>query len=72
MFEVARYEPPHIFVTNLRTAETYKFQVGDDGALVQEDTFFEQGEPRRTAIAYLARRREAKERSVKSLPTVAN
>jgi hypothetical protein len=61
MFEVARYEPPHIFVRSLQTGETYKFQVEVDGALVNEGTHFDQGEPRRTAIAYLARRRQTKE-----------
>jgi hypothetical protein len=33
MFEVTRYEPPQIFVTSRRTGETYKFLLGEDGAV---------------------------------------
>ena len=29
MFEVTRYEPPHVFVTKRQTGETYKFSVGN-------------------------------------------
>jgi hypothetical protein len=62
MFEVTHYEPPYIFVRSRRTAETYKFLVGNDGALVQEETRFDQGDAWRTAIAYLFQRRTQAER----------
>ena len=47
MFEIAEYSHPHIFVRSRRTGETYRFLVGDDGALAHEGTSFDQGEPRR-------------------------
>ena len=37
MFEVTGYEHPYILVTCRRTGETYRFLVGDDGALVHDD-----------------------------------
>jgi hypothetical protein len=55
MFEVARYEHPEIFVISRRTAETYRFLVGDDGTLAHGAMSFEQNEAWKTAIAYLAR-----------------
>jgi hypothetical protein len=58
MFEVTRYEPPHVFVTKRQTGETYKFSVGIDGA-VNDDALFDQGDARRTAITYLAQRARA-------------
>jgi hypothetical protein len=61
MFEVARYEHLDIFVRSRGTGETYKFLVRNDGALVSEGTRFDQGDARRTAIAYLFQRRRAKE-----------
>ncbi len=61
MFEVTQYEPPYIFVRSRRTAETYRFLVGNDGALVHEATRFDQGDARRTAIAYLFQRRRQAE-----------
>ena len=33
MFEVTRYDHPHIFVTCHRTGETYRFSIGSDDAL---------------------------------------
>jgi hypothetical protein len=57
MFEVTRYEPPHVFVTKRQTGETYKFSVGSDGA-VNDETLFE-GDARRAAMAYLAQRARA-------------
>ncbi len=57
MFEVTQYEPPYIFVRSRQTGETYRFLVGNDGALVNEGTRFDQGDARRTAIAYLFQRR---------------
>jgi len=54
MFEVTKYEPPHIFVTSRRTGETYRFQVEDNGVLAPEATCLDQGGARQTAIGYLA------------------
>jgi hypothetical protein len=59
MFEVTEYEPPHIFVRSRRTGETYKFLVGNDGALVDRASSFDPGDARRAAIAYLIQKREA-------------
>jgi hypothetical protein len=58
MFEVTRYEPPHVFVTKRQTGETYKLLVGNDGA-VNDETLFDQGDARRAAINYLAQRARA-------------
>ena len=57
MFEVTAYRHPEIFVTSRRTGETYRFLVGNDGALVNERNRFDVGDARRTAIAYLFKRR---------------
>jgi hypothetical protein len=57
MFEV-RYEPPQIFVTKRQTGETYKFEVGVDGA-VNDEALFDQGGARRAAMTYLAQRARA-------------
>jgi hypothetical protein len=57
MFEV-RYEPPQIFVTKRQTGETYKFLVGNDGA-VNDEIRLDQGDARRAAITYLAQRARA-------------
>ncbi len=54
MFIVTTYELPYIFVTDRRTAETYKFAIGDDGALIQDDPRLNQGEARQVAIEYLS------------------
>jgi hypothetical protein len=59
MFEVTKYAPPEIFVTSRRTGETYVFLIGVDGALAHDGARFDQGDPRRAAIAYLAQRRPA-------------
>jgi hypothetical protein len=58
MFEVTRYEPPHVFVTKRQTGETYKVLVGIDGA-VDDGSLFDQGDARRAAINYLAQRARA-------------
>jgi hypothetical protein len=58
MFEVTRYEPPHVFVTKRQTGETYKLLVGNDGA-VHDERLFDQGDARRAAINYLAQRARA-------------
>ena len=54
MFEVTKYDPPHIFVTSRRTGETYVFSVGSDGDVSQHGELFDYGNPYRAAIAYLA------------------
>jgi hypothetical protein len=53
MFEVTKYEPPEIYVTSLRTGETYRFFVETDGTIREEEARFDQGAPRRVAIEYL-------------------
>ena len=68
MFEVTRYEPPYIFVRHVGTGETYKFPVGDDGALVHDGARFDLGDARRTAIAFLAQRM----RATKTEPAIAS
>jgi hypothetical protein len=59
MFEVAKYEPPQIFVISRRTGETYMFLVEVDGAVTHDGACLDQGDARRTAIAYLAQRPRA-------------
>jgi hypothetical protein len=59
MFEVTRYDPPKIFVTSRRTGETYIFLVNVDGSVEHGGARFDQGDARRTAIAYLAQSRAA-------------
>jgi hypothetical protein len=54
MFEVTKYDPPHIFVTSRQTGETYIFVIGDDGAVAHEGERYDHGDPHRAAIAYLA------------------
>jgi hypothetical protein len=58
MFEVTRYEPPRIFVTDHRTGETYKFLIETDG-VIKQDGAFADGDARRAAIKYLAQRPRA-------------
>jgi hypothetical protein len=57
MFEVTSYEHPVILVMSRRTGETYRFLVGEDGALVNDGTRFELGDPRRKAAEYLYQKR---------------
>jgi hypothetical protein len=59
MYEVTTYEPPYIFVRSRRTAETYRFVVGADGALEHDSARFDQADARSTAIAYLFERQAA-------------
>jgi hypothetical protein len=59
MFEVSQYEHPYIFVTTRRTGETYRFLVGDDGAVRHDQERFDEINARRAAIAYLAQRARA-------------
>jgi hypothetical protein len=67
MFEVTEYEPPQIFVRSRRTGETYKFLVGDDGALVNDGARSDLGDARRSAIEYLFQRRRAQETELQAL-----
>jgi hypothetical protein len=60
MFEVTKYDHPHIFVISRRTGETYKFLVGIDEAVTHDGTRFDQEDARRTATAYLAQNAQAK------------
>jgi hypothetical protein len=62
-FEVVRHAHPNILVVNRQTYETYRFTVGDDGALVRDGLQSDLGEARRTAIAFLAR--SGKERATR-------
>ena len=59
-FEVVCHEHPNIFVVNRQTYETYRFTVGDDGALAHDEPRSDLGEARRTAIAFLARSEKAR------------
>ena len=59
MFEVTEYKHPFIFVRCRQTSETYRFAVGNDGALADDGARFDQGSARRAAIAYLAQKAKA-------------
>jgi hypothetical protein len=59
MYEVTKYEHPHIFVRSHRTHETYKLLVGSDGALAHDEPRSDLEDARRTAIFYLAGRARA-------------
>jgi hypothetical protein len=59
-FEVVCHEHPNIFVVNRQTYETYRFTVGEDGALAHAEPQSDLGEARQTAIAFLARRQTAR------------
>jgi hypothetical protein len=54
-FQVLRHEHPLIFVVKRQTYETYRFSVGDDGALAQDGSPSDLSEARRTALAFLTR-----------------
>jgi hypothetical protein len=68
-FVVKKYEPPLIYVTSSRTGETYRFLVETDGTVGEEAARFDQGDPRRAAIEYLAR--FAKTRPAAEIPIAA-
>jgi hypothetical protein len=55
MFEVTGYEYPNVFVRCRRTAETYLFEIGHDGALTPSDARSDRDYARQTAIAFLGR-----------------
>jgi hypothetical protein len=54
VFEVTKYDHPHIFVTSHRTGETYKFSIRSDGALTHPEAHSAQGAARGVATAWLA------------------
>jgi hypothetical protein len=56
-FQVVRHEHPDIFVVNRQTYETYRFTVGDDGAIAQDGPPSDLNEARLTAIAFLGQSR---------------
>jgi len=56
MFEVTKYEFPHIFVTSRRTGETFKFLVGIEGALANSKTRLDQRDAWRTALSDLTQK----------------
>jgi hypothetical protein len=55
MFEVTGYNYPNVFVRCRRTAETYLFEIGNDGVLTPSEARYDQDAARRTALAYLDR-----------------
>jgi Mn-dependent DtxR family transcriptional regulator len=57
MFEVTGYEYPNVFVRCRRTAETYLFEIGSDGALTHKEACHDHNAARRAAMAFLDRLR---------------
>jgi hypothetical protein len=57
MFEVTGYDYPNVFVKCRRTAETYHFEIGNDGSLTHKEARYDQDAARRTALAFLDRLR---------------
>jgi hypothetical protein len=55
MLEVTRYEHPLILVTRRQTGESYRFLVGQNGALAG-DTNFDCDEARSAALKFLSQR----------------
>jgi hypothetical protein len=55
MLEVTRYDHPLLFVTRRQTGESYRFLVGQNGALAS-DANFDCAEARSAALKYLSRR----------------
>jgi hypothetical protein len=55
MFEVTGYEYPNVFVRCRRTAETYLFEIGNDGILTPSEARCDQDAARKTAVAFLGR-----------------
>jgi hypothetical protein len=62
-FEVVRHDHPNILVVNRQTYETYRFTVGDDGALAQHGPRSDLRAAHRAAMAFLAR--SEKERALR-------
>jgi hypothetical protein len=60
-FQVIRRKHHNIFVVNRQTYETYRFTIGDDGALTQQGgSPSDLDEARRAAVAFLAQSRKEK------------
>ena len=57
MFEVTGYDYPNVFVRCRRTAETYRFEISNDGSLTHREARYDQDAARRTALAFLDRLR---------------
>jgi hypothetical protein len=55
MLEVTRYEHPLLFVTRRQTGESYRFLVGQNGALAV-DVNFDCTEARSAALKFLSQR----------------
>jgi hypothetical protein len=71
MFEITRYDHPHIFVTSHGTGETYKFSIGSDGALTHPEAHSGQGAARQVAVEWLAQRAESRELVIARLALAA-
>jgi hypothetical protein len=71
MFAVSNYEHPAIFVRCRRTGETYRFVVESDGTLSDSEARFDQGDARRTAIAFLDKRSRAELPAIDRVATFA-
>ncbi len=61
MLEVTRYEPPLLFVTRRQTGESYRFIVGQNGALANDAAVFECDEARAAALKFLSQRTQQTE-----------
>ena len=60
MLEVTRYDHPLLFVTRRQTGESYRFLVGQNGALAS-DVNFDCAEARSAALKYLSQRAQKTE-----------
>jgi hypothetical protein len=58
-FVVEEYDDPNLVVRNSSTGEAYEFTVSKNGNVQLDSARSDLAEPRRTAIAYLARRKGA-------------
>jgi Uncharacterised protein family (UPF0164) len=61
MLEVTRYEHPLLLVTRRQTGESYRFLVGQNGALASDASFFECNEARSAALKFLSQRAQKTE-----------
>jgi hypothetical protein len=60
MLEVTRYEHPLLLVTRRQTGESYRFVIGQNGALAS-DANFDCAEARSTALKFLSQRAQKTE-----------
>jgi hypothetical protein len=58
-YYVERYEHPMIVVRSTKTGTVHEFIVRDDGTLFHDQTRFDLGDAKRTAITYLTHYRDA-------------